>query len=121
MAQSSTSPTIKYEISRAPCQATSYPRSRCDRSSIRASLREIYLDFDDCVLWEAYQWVQRPAAMAWFWAPVRRHPVPVPGCEALYFANTTIESDSGPVEICAHAGLLASHAILDAESASPGA
>lgn len=89
--------------------------------AMRATLREIYLDFDDCVRWEAYQWVQRPAAMAWFWAPVRRHPVAVPGCESLYFANTTIESDSGPVEICAHAGLLASHAILDAESASPGA
>ena len=89
--------------------------------AMRASLREIYLDFDDCLNWEAYQWVQRPAAMAWFWAPVRRHPVAVPGCESLYLANTTIESDSGPVEICAHAGLLASHAILDAESASPGA
>ena len=48
-------------------------------------------------------------------------PVAMPGCEGLYLANTTIESDSGPVEICAHAGLLASHAILDAESASPGA
>jgi len=84
--------------------------------AMRATLRELYLDFDDCVFWEAYQWVQRPAAMAWFWAPVRRHPVPVPGCEALYFANTTIESDAGPVEICAHAGLSAAEAILEAEA-----
>lgn len=83
--------------------------------AMRATLREIYRDFDDCVTWEAYQWVQRPAAMAWFWAPVRRHSVAVPGCDALYLANTTIESDSGPVEICAHAGLLASQAILDSE------
>ena len=66
--------------------------------------------------WQAYQWVQRPAAMAWFWAPVHRHGVRVPGSEGLLLANTTIESDAGPVDIRAYAALEAAHVVL-AESA----
>jgi len=62
--------------------------------------------------------VQRPAIMGWFWAPVRRHGVEVPGCPCLYLANTTIESDAGPVDISARAGLDAARAILTATGAS---
>ena len=78
----------------------------------RAYLATFYADFDECVEWEAIQYVDRPAVMGWFWAPVRRHAVRAPGCEGLFLANTTIESDAGPVDISAHAGLQAARAIL---------
>ncbi|MCH2171392.1 FAD-dependent monooxygenase [Myxococcota bacterium] len=79
----------------------------------RATLEVLYSDFDDCVEWQAYQWVKRPAAMAWFWAPVRRHGLCPPGCEDLYLATSTFESEAGPVDVCAHAGVEAARAILD--------
>ena len=44
--------------------------------------------------------------------PVRRHGVSVPRCPGLYLANSTIESGAGPVDINAHAGLLAAQAML---------
>ena len=50
--------------------------------------------------------------MAWFWAPVHRHGVRVPGSEGLLLANTTIESDAGPVDICAYAALEAATSFL---------
>jgi hypothetical protein len=53
--------------------------------------------------------------MGWFWAPVARHGVRVPGCDALYLASTTIESDAGPVDIAAEAGLAAARAVLEDE------
>jgi phytoene dehydrogenase-like protein len=87
--------------------------SRATIDAARAYLRTFYADFDSCVEWEAVQYVARPAIMGWFWAPVRRHGVRVPGCEGLYLANTTIESDAGPVDISAHAGLEAARAVLE--------
>ncbi len=75
-------------------------------------LRRFYADFDDCVEWSERQWVQRPACMAWYWAPLRRHGLRVPGCEGLYLASATCESDAGPVDVAAHAGLEAARAIL---------
>ncbi|MEE8313982.1 MAG: hypothetical protein V3R91_06645, partial [Myxococcota bacterium] len=90
-----------------------WDETRATIEAARAYLRVFYSDFDECVEWEALQWVSRPAVMGWFWAPVERHGVRVPGCEGLYLANTTIESDAGPVDISAHAGLEAARALLD--------
>ncbi len=95
-----------------------WAETKATADAARAYLSTFYADFDDCVEWEARQWVQRPAIMGWFWAPVRRHGVEVPGCPGLYLANTTIESDAGPVDISARAGLDAARAILTATGAS---
>ena len=89
-----------------------WDETRATIEAARTYLRAFYSDFDECVEWEAIQWVARPAVMGWFWAPVERHGVRVPGCEGLYLANTTIESDAGPVDISAHAGLEAARALL---------
>ena len=89
-----------------------WAETKATADAARAYLATFYADFDTCVEWEACQWVQRPAIMGWFWAPVRRHGVEVSGCPGLYFANTTIESDAGPVDISARAGLDAARAIL---------
>ena len=37
----------------------------------------------------------------------------MPGCPGLYLASTTFESEAGPVDISAHAGLEAARAILE--------
>ena len=86
--------------------------SRATIEGVRDYLRRYYLDLDECVEWSAYQYVERPAIFAWYWAPLLRHGVQVPGCEGVYLASTTIESDAGPVDIAAHAGLEAARAIL---------
>lgn len=85
--------------------------SKACADAARSYLSTFYRDFDECVEWEARQWVQRPAIMGWFWAPVKRHAARVPGCPGLYLANTTIESQVGPVDISAHAALQATAAI----------
>ena len=95
-----------------------WSETRATADAARAYLSSFYADFDACVEWEARQWVTRPAIMGWFWAPVRRHGVRVPGCPGLYLANTTIESQVGPVDISAHAALEASRALL-ADGAPP--
>ncbi|NQZ96718.1 MAG: NAD(P)-binding protein [Myxococcales bacterium] len=89
-----------------------WDETKATADAARRYLSSCYADFDDCVEWEARQWVQRPAVMGWFWAPVRRHGVRVPGCPGLYLANSTIESDAGPVDISAQAGMQAARAIL---------
>jgi phytoene dehydrogenase-like protein len=89
-----------------------WEESRATIDAARRYLSTFYCDFDECVEWESRQWVQRPGVMGWFWAPVRRHGVSVPGCPGLYLANSTIESGAGPVDINAHAGLLAAQAML---------
>jgi len=89
-----------------------WEESRATIDAARRYLSAFYLDLDECVEWESRQWVQRPGVMGWFWAPVRRHGVDVPGCPGLYLANSTIESGAGPVDINAHAGLLAAQAML---------
>jgi hypothetical protein len=86
--------------------------TKATADAARSYLSAYYRDLDECVEWEARSWVQRPAIMGWFWAPVRRHGVAVPGCRNLYLANTTIESDAGPVDISAKAALDATRAIL---------
>jgi hypothetical protein len=79
---------------------------------VRDYLRRFYADLDDCLEWEELQWVERPSCMAWYWAPMRRHDLRVPGCEQLYLASATIESDAGPVDVAADAGLRAARAVL---------
>lgn len=90
----------------------SWPETRATIAGARDYLHQYYADLDDCIEWEAFQWMTRPGMMGWFWAPVRRHGIRYPNCEGLYFANTTIESDAGPVDISAHAGLLVAQAIM---------
>ncbi len=85
-------------------------RALIDR--VRTYLGRYYLDLDDCVEWSAYQHIERPALLSWFWTPQTRHGVRLPGCDALYLASTTMESDAGPVDIAAHAGLEAARAVL---------
>ena len=75
-------------------------------------LRQYYADLDDCLEWSSYQYVERPAILAWYWAPVERHGVRLPDLDGLYLASTTIESDAGPVDIAAYAGLEAAREIL---------
>jgi phytoene dehydrogenase-like protein len=98
-----------------PGERIPWSESRAALEALRAYLGSFYSDFDACVEWEARQWVTRPAVMGWFWAPVARHGVRVPGCDALYLASTTIESDAGPVDIAAEAGLAAARAVLEDE------
>ena len=86
-------------------------RARIDR--VLAHLREFYLDLDDCIEWSGYQAIERPACLSWYWSGPLRHGVRVPGCAGLYLASTTFESDAGPVDIAAHAGLEASRAVLE--------
>lgn len=89
-----------------------WPTMRARVDLIVEHLRAYYLDFDDCVLWSAYQYLSAPAFLSWYWAPVPRHGVRAPGLESLFLAGTTIESDAGPIDIAAHAGLEAALAIL---------
>jgi len=85
-------------------------------------LHHFYRDLDECLEWAELQWVAPPACLSWYWAPLERHGVRAPGCPGLYLAGSTIESDAGPVDIGAHAGLLAATSILEdlPELASPG-
>ena len=82
-----------------------------------AHLRRFYVDLDECVEWSGIQRIERPACLAWYWAPIVRHGVGFPGCERLWLASTTFESEAGPVDIAAHAGLEAAHAILESDRA----
>jgi phytoene dehydrogenase-like protein len=86
-------------------------RSAVDR--ILTHLRDFYLDLDACIEWHAHQAVSRPALLAWYWAPLLRHGIRAPGVGGVYLASATFESDAGPIDICAHAGLEAAHAILE--------
>ena len=90
-----------------------WPELEATLERARAYVRTFYADLDECIEWQADQYVRRPAMTGWYWAPVKRHPVAVPGCENLYFAGATAESDAGPSEIAAHAGLRAARAILE--------
>jgi phytoene dehydrogenase-like protein len=90
----------------------SWEESRQRIERVRDYLRRFYADLDDCLEWEELQWVERPSCMAWYWAPMRRHDLRVPGCEQLYLASATIESDAGPVDVAADAGLRAARAVL---------
>lgn len=86
--------------------------SRAAIDRLAAHLREFYVDLDDCIEWSGLQLIARPACLAWFWSPLLRHGVRVPGCERLWIASTSFESDAGPVDIGAHAGLEAAREIL---------
>ena len=99
-------------------ETVSWQESKKQIGRVRDYLYEFYSDLDECVEWSAYQLVERPACLAWIWAGVKRHGVRVPGVDGLYIASTTMESDGGPVDIGAHAGLEASKAISEDFAAS---
>ncbi len=94
-------------------ERVAWSEARASIERVLAYLRSFYLDLDACVEWSATQWIERPACLAWYWAPLLRHGVHVPGCPGLYLASTTFESEAGPVDISAHAGLEAARAILE--------
>ena len=89
---------------------------RLDRKLQHAKdyIRSVYADLDDCIEWESDRFVNEPPAVAagWYWAPVKRHGVRVPGCRNLYVASSTIEGDVGTVDGSAYAGLESARAIL---------
>jgi len=80
-----------------------------------ATLRRFYRDLDGDVIWSARQWVARPSCMAWTWAPVERHAIATPELPGAWLAGSTFESEAGPVDIAAHAGLEAARGILRSE------
>ena len=90
-----------------------WARSRARLETLLAYLRSFYLDLDACLEWSAVQWVERPALLAWQWSGVPRHGVRAPGCEGVYLAGTTFESEAGPIDIAAHAGLEAARAVQE--------
>lgn len=85
--------------------------SRVSIDRVVEHLHRFYLDLDACIEWCGYQAIARPACLAWYWSPVVRHGVEVPGCDGVFLASTTFESEAGPVDIAAHAGLEAARAI----------
>jgi phytoene dehydrogenase-like protein len=85
-------------------------RKKVDR--VVAHLHEYYADLEECIEWSAIQHLAAPAFLSWYWAPLRRHGLAIPGCESVYIASTTIESDAGPIDIAAHAGLEAARLVL---------
>ena len=77
-------------------------------------LHELYPDLADCIEWEADRYIDTPPAVAagWFWAPVRRHGLRMPGCRDLFVPSSTNEGDVGTVDGCAWAGLEVAREIL---------
>ncbi len=84
--------------------------ARAEIDEMIAYLRRFYADIDECVEWSAYQYVSAPQSMSWFWAPVRRHALEVPGIRGLLLAGSTIETTAPMVDIGAWAGLQAARA-----------
>ncbi|MGH7822961.1 MAG: hypothetical protein ACREQ9_24655, partial [Candidatus Binatia bacterium] len=68
-------------------------------------LRTFYADLDESIEWSAYHYVTAPQTTSWFWAPVRRHGLEVPGIRGLLLAGSTIETGAGIVDVGAWAGL----------------
>ena len=92
-------------------QRSSWVRASETLDAAVTYLHDYYADLEECILWSARQLIERPALHSWFWAPVRRHGIRMPGCDGLYLASSSFESDAGPVDIAAHAGLEAAAAI----------
>ncbi|GIW40524.1 MAG: hypothetical protein KatS3mg076_1101 [Candidatus Binatia bacterium] len=70
----------------------------------RGYLSRFYVDFEDCIEWSSYQYVESPQVTGWYWAPVERHSVEVPGVEGLFFAGSTVEAPAGIVDLAAYSG-----------------
>ena len=81
-----------------------------------AHLHEYYVDLEDCIEWSAVQHLASPAFLSWYWSPIVRHGVEIPGCSSVYIAASTIESEAGPIDIAAHAGLEAARRIIGAST-----
>jgi phytoene dehydrogenase-like protein len=77
-----------------------------------AYLHHFYADLDESLEWSAYQYVAAPQAMSWAWAPVRRHPLEIPGIAGLFVASATVESPAAVLDISAWAGHEAARRIL---------
>ena len=81
----------------------------------KAYVHSVYSDLDECIEWQSDRFVSDPPAVAagWYWAPVKRHGIRIPGCRNLYVASSTIEGDVGTVDGSAYAGLESARAILE--------
>jgi phytoene dehydrogenase-like protein len=101
-------------LRRSECMSREEVRTSAERTLGR--LRRFYADLDECTLWSAVQWVARPSCMAWYWAPLERHGIAVPELPGVLLAGSSFESEAGPLDIAAHAGLEAARSVLHAEA-----
>jgi phytoene dehydrogenase-like protein len=63
-----------------------------------------YVDLEECIEWNRYQWESAPQILTWCLKPVYRHPVKVATIEGLYLASSTTEGLGTYVDIeCAAA------------------
>jgi len=91
----------------------SWPAARAALKRVRDCMAGFYADLEECVEWSGVQWVERPALVGWQWSGIPRHGARAPGLGGLYLAGSTLESDAGPVDVDAHAGLEAARAVIE--------
>jgi len=80
------------------------------KAAIEASLeyvRRYYQDFDECMEWGRYLWVQAPQDIGWHFAPGLRHHVRIPSISGLYSSAATNEGFAGWVDSEFEMGLAA--------------
>ncbi|API59937.1 hypothetical protein BSL82_11965 [Tardibacter chloracetimidivorans] len=71
------------------------------KEAVEASLRYLrnyYLDFDECMEWSRYLWVQAPQDIGWHFAPGVRHGVRIPSISGLYSSAASNEGFGGWVD-----------------------
>jgi phytoene dehydrogenase-like protein len=78
-------------------------------------IHRYYSDLEDCTAWSRYQYVSRPAWLAWYMKPVYRHPIKIGTVEGLYVGSATAEGTGGFLDVECAAGLEAAQ-IADAEN-----
>ena len=80
----------------------------------KAYLHDVYPDLEECLEWQADRYIDTTPAVAagWYWAPVKRHGLRMPGCRNLFIPSSTNEGDVGTVDGCAWAGLEVAKEIL---------
>jgi phytoene dehydrogenase-like protein len=87
--------------------------ARAELDEAIAYLGRFYADLDACVEWSSYQYVAAPQSTSWAWAPMRRHPLVVPGLDGLFLAGSTVEAPAAIVDLAAWAGLHAARGALE--------
>jgi hypothetical protein len=92
----------------------SWPALDAKLQHAKAYIHGVYPDLAECIDWESDRYVDAPPAVAagWYWAPVKRHGIRMPGCRDLFIPSSTIEGDVGTVDGAAWAGLEVARQIL---------
>jgi len=92
----------------------SWPDLDAKLQHAKAYIHGVYPDLAECIEWEADRYVDTPPAVAagWYWAPVLRHGIRMPGTQDLFIPSSTIEGDVGTVDGAAWAGLTVAREIL---------